>query len=336
VAERALIAVFEELLEPRGDRLVRGPGDDASVVRSRPVAVTSIDAVADGTHFRLETHSPADVGHKALATALSDLAAMGAEAGEAHVALALPPGFGTPAARELVAAMESLAERCGVTIAGGDVITAQALAVTVCVTGWADDPAALTGRDGARPGDLVGVTGELGGSGAGLLLLEDGGGGGAGEAAASGAGAGTAAPAAAALVERHRRPQPRLAAGAALARAGVTAMIDISDGLVADAAHVAARSGCRLEIELAHLPLAEGVAEVAAAHGRDPVELGATAGDDYELLFTAPPDARPAVEAAAAGAGARVTWLGRAERGAGVVLRDAEGGTLDARGYEHQ
>jgi thiamine-monophosphate kinase len=352
VAELALIAAFEELLAPRGDRVVRGPGDDASVVRARPVAVTSIDSVTDGTHFRLATHSPADVGHKALATALSDLAAMGADPGEAHVALALPPGFGTPAARELVAAMEALAKRCGVSIVGGDVIAAQALTVTVCVTGWADDPAELIGRDGARPGDLVGVTGELGGAGAGLLLLEREaehartpapGGGTPGEAAPgrpapSGAGpaAGFAAVAAApALLERHRRPEPRLAAGRALARAGAGAMIDVSDGLAADAAHLSARSGCRIEIELARLPLAAGVAEVAAAAGRDPAELAATAGDDYELLVTAPPDLRDALERAAAAAGVPLTWLGRAEPGSGAVLRTAGGEVLEERGYEH-
>src|SRR6185503_10545130 len=139
MGELDLIASFEELLGPSGERVVRGPGDDASVVRARGFAVMSIDAVTDGTHFRLDTHSPADIGHKALATALSDLAAMGAEAGEAHVALALSRGFDASAARELVAAMEALAERHGVTIAGGDVIAADSLTVTVSVTGWADD-----------------------------------------------------------------------------------------------------------------------------------------------------------------------------------------------------
>src|SRR4029079_4910817 len=93
-----------------------------------------VDAVTDGTHFTLDTHSPADIGHKALATALSDLAAMGAEAGEAHVAVPRPRGLYHAAARELVAAMEALAERHRVTIAGGDVITAATLTVTVCVT----------------------------------------------------------------------------------------------------------------------------------------------------------------------------------------------------------
>ena len=113
MGELDLIASFEQLLPRASDRLLRGPGDDASVVRARGFAVMSIDAVTDGTHFTLETHSPADIGHKALATALSDLAAMGAEPGEAHVALALPQGFDPDAARELVRGMAELAATGG-------------------------------------------------------------------------------------------------------------------------------------------------------------------------------------------------------------------------------
>jgi thiamine-monophosphate kinase len=320
VAERELIRSFEELLETRGARLVRGPGDDASVTRARGFAVTSIDAVTDGTHFRLDTHSPADIGHKALATALSDLAAMGAEAGEAHVALALPADFGRAAARELVAAMEELAARYEVSIAGGDVITAASLTVTVCVTGWADDDGLIVGRDGAKPGDELWVTGELGGAAAGLLLLD-----GAPEV-----------PEAADLIARHRRPEPRLAAGTALARAGASAMIDLSDGLATDARHIAERSGCRIVVELDRLPIADGVEAVAAAAGRDPFELAAGGGDDYELLVTAPPDRSRELEDAAARAGVALKRLGRAEPGTGVALRTAGGRTLDLAGYEHQ
>jgi thiamine-monophosphate kinase len=307
VREGDLIRAVRSALRPRGDRIVRWSGDDAAVVRARPFAVTSIDAVAEGVHFDLSTHTPADVGWKALATALSDLAAMGADAGEAYVSLALPEGF--DGALELVGGMEELAAPAGVTVAGGDLIRTKWLAVTVAVTGWADSEDELVGRDGARPGDLVGVTGALGGSEAGRMLLER--------------GSGRDHP----LARRHLRPEARLRAGRALAAAGVSAMIDVSDGLATDARHVADRSGVQLRVRLEDVPFAPGLEIVTD----EPAEFAATGGDDYELLVTVPPDRR-----AAAAAASPLTWLGEVVAGEGLVVTGPGGREVEGlRGYEH-
>lgn len=320
-----LIAKVRERFAGGGDaRHVLGIGDDAAITVPAGATATTIDALLDGVHFRLSWCPPRAAGAKAIAAALSDLAAMGATAGEAYVWLGLPEDLGEAAVLEICDGIAEVAAQTSTVVLGGDLTRAPALAIAVTAVGHASSAAQFIGRSGAEAGCALCVTGSLGGAAAGLILLEQ-----PDLSAVLGAGAREA------VIARQLRPRPLLDVGAALARAGAVAMIDISDGLGADAEQLAAASGVGIEIEVERVPAAAGVAEIAAASGRDRDRLITGGGEDYELLCALPRaavgPAREAVEAA----GCSLTEIGEVVSGGGVRLRLADGRMLAVAGHDH-
>jgi thiamine-monophosphate kinase len=298
-------------------RAALGVGDDCALLSPRPggqLAVSS-DLLVEGRHF-LSTVAPERLGHKALAVNLSDLAAMGAEPLAFTLALALPRAdraFLAPFARGL----RALAEAHGIELVGGDT-TAGPLVVGITVFGELPDGAALR-RAGARAGDRLWVSGRLGDARLALEALR-----------------GTVALAGEdfeAVRQAMELPQPRVALGLSL-RGLASAAIDLSDGLVGDLGHVLKASGVGATVEADAIPRSAALARQAPALQQTCVLAG---GDDYELLFTAPPAADAAVQAAGRAAGVAVTPIGRIDAEPGLRIVDAAGRPVGAglRGFDH-
>jgi thiamine-monophosphate kinase len=306
------------------DEVRIGIGDDAAVTvqpggRAR---VVTVDAIVDGIAFRRRWCPPRSVGRKAIGAALSDLAAMGAEPAEAYVWLGMPEDFSADDALELCDGLAELAEQEGVAVLGGDITAAAALSVSVTAVGGGEADA-MVGRSGARDGDAVCVTGTLGGAAAGMMVLEH-----------PELCEGLSDRVCRAVAARQLEPIPRLAAGRALAAGGASAMIDVSDGLGAEAEHLAAASGVGIEIDLDRVHRAAGVAEVADAAGRDPYELIVGGGEDYELLCTIPRLQLAACIESVADTGTELREIGRAMAGNAVRLRLPGGRSVPASGHD--
>jgi len=321
VGEFGLIAALQAALPPevtQGAALALGIGDDAALWRpaaGEPVVVTT-DSLVEGVHFRLDWTDWVSLGHKALAVNLSDVAAMGAAPGVAVVTLGLRGSERVDDLVRLYAGLGDVAARTGTLVAGGDVVASPtAITIHVAALGAARGGRVLT-RSGAQPGDLVAVSGTLGASAAGLALLEEG-------PDSPRRRAATAEQ----LIAAHLRPEPRLALGAILLEHGATAAMDLSDGLLGDLPKILAASGVAARLDAAAIPVA---AAVRALFPDDWLRLATRGGEDYELLFTAPPAVFAAIERAAAGIGATVTAIGE------ILPRAGDRPLLTLRGLDGQ
>jgi thiamine-monophosphate kinase len=296
-------------------RLLVPPGDDCAVVApsGTPLALTT-DALVEDVHFRRGWLDWRQLGRRAIAVNLSDLAAMGALPAWTLVAIAAPADFPAHALDEILDACADASEEAGATLAGGNLTTAPVLSITVTAGG--DFPGACLTRAGAKVGDRLVVTGTLGGASAAV-------------AAWLAAGVPDAA-----VAERFAAPVARVAAGRALAEAGAHAAIDVSDGLLADLGHLCAASGVGAVVERALLPRLPAVARLDAA-GHD---FAACGGEDYELLVACPDGVVARIDALARASGTPLTVIGRCVDAAdGVVLRDQNGmpHTVHAHGFDH-
>jgi thiamine-monophosphate kinase len=276
LGEHALLArVLARLPRPSPTVLV-GPGDDAAVlapVRNERLVVTT-DAVVEGVHFSRAFSTPADIGHKALAVNLSDLAAMAATPRWVVLSLVLPGSWMVAEVEELVDGLAALAGRHGVSVVGGNITRTEGPLVVDVTAGGDVAPRRWLTRSGAVAGHDIYVSGAIGGAAAGLEMLR---------AAIPGTG----------CIARHRRPEPRVRLGIAVGRArAAKAAMDLSDGLADALRQVAKASGVGVRVDAELLPIDPGAREWWTSRGVDPVMAAVKGGDDYELLFAVPAKGR--------------------------------------------
>jgi len=269
VGEFGLIEAIRRRL-PQGRGVLVGPGDDAAVVAAPDArVVVTTDVLVDGVHFRRDWSAPDDIGHRAAAASLADVAAMGASPTALVVGLATAADLPTSWALRLADGLRDEAALVGASLVGGDVVRSDRLVVSVTALGDLGGLAPVT-RAGAKVGDVVALCGRLGWAQAGLTVLRR----------------GFGSPRA--VVAAHRRPEPPYEAGPRAAAAGATAMVDVSDGLVADLGHVARASGVQITLELASLTPDGPLLEVASAFGMAALDWVLTGGDDHALAATFP------------------------------------------------
>jgi len=316
LGERRVISRIRRTFGQARSDILLGIGDDAALVRGPERLLLTTDILVEGEDFRIADHPPRLLGRKALNVNLSDIAAMGGRPLHALVGMALPGDIDESWLRQFMTGFRSAAREAGVALVGGDLSQAEKIMIAVMVTGEVKSPVR---RGGAKPGDGIFVSGTLGDAAAGLRLLEKGG------------IRGVVKPVRP-LIGAFLDPAPRLKLGALLAGKGLaSAMIDLSDGLSVDLAHICGESGVGAEVEAARVPVSEALTRFA----RDPLDLALNGGEDFELLFTVRPAKIAAVEALASRHA--LTRIGRITGGRSIRLVGPGGKKkpLRAGGFEH-
>ncbi len=313
---------------PQPTDVIVGVGDDAAILDTGgdELVVATCDAQVEDTHFRLRHAHPQDVGRRALAVNLSDIAAMGARPRFALISLLLPPMLDVAILDGIYAGLRAEAAQYNVALVGGNIArNAERLIIDITLlgTGMRDR---LLRRDSAEPGEVVMVTGSLGSAAAGLLVLED-----------EQLTAKIPPESLVGVLAAHRTPTPRVAAGQWLAQHGVTTGIDVSDGLAADIAHICKASGVGVNIETESLPIQPEVAMIATLAGRQPQDLALFGGEDYELLFTTPADrADVLAQELLAATGIKATAIGTMSEGTDLILFcQGKSSPLHPTGWDH-
>jgi thiamine-monophosphate kinase len=327
LGEFGVIARLTQRWATRPD-VLRGVGDDAAVLdvgNPAEVLLATCDAQVAGIHFDLATTTPQQIGRRAMAVNISDIAAMGGAPRFALISLLLPLDLALETLEGIYAGLEEEAARFGVALVGGNITRADMLALDITLLGMAVRDRLLR-RDTAKAGDALLVTGTLGAAAAGLRVMQH-------PALAARVAAEVAAP----LLAAQRTPTPRIAAGQWLAAQGVVAGLDLSDGLAADLAHLCVASGVGAEIDVAALPMLPATRVLADAAGVDARDLALYGGEDYELLIAAPPALATRIIADAHGAiGIPVTMIGHILAEPGLFRRDAATRLpLEPRGWDH-
>jgi thiamine-monophosphate kinase len=316
LGERRLISRIRRSFGEKRRDILLGIGDDAALVRGPERLLLTTDILVEDEDFRLDDHPPRLLGRKALNINLSDIAAMGGRPLHALLGMAMPGDVEESWLRQFMAGFRGAARDAGVALVGGDLSQADKIMISVTVTGESKFPVT---RSGARPGDGIFVSGTLGDAAGGLRLIEKGGIRGVVKAVRP-------------LVRAFLDPAPRLELGAVLARKRlVSAMIDISDGLSVDLAHICEESAVGAEVDASHVPVSAALERFA----RDPLSLALNGGEDFELLFTVRPANFAAVEKLARRF--RLTRIGRVTAGRKVFLMGPgkKRTPLRAGGFEH-